>query len=293
MRLSSLLVCLFIGQWALAAPSYESITMTTFNLKWYGLGGNIWGHSSMEFRKDNIRRFIKEELSRSSIIVFTEIVDNELLADTVKDTMECMGYQRESSRHQHTAICFDKSKYRAEKYDEDYIIPEVDLGRNGQRPATHAKICRKKGKCFLQVLGVHLFAGRETENRKKQIQVIKDNFDRQSRMLPTAILGDFNSYNTTQTGLEKSDMAFFEEILSSKNRRFKTTNKDIPTYNSGERGRVYDHIVVSTNIKVSKTSGYLACANNTNFNKRYIPYYSFKRYFSDHCPMTATLRVPI
>ena len=149
--------------------SPHKVTLSTFNIKWFGVGGAMWNDPSQEFRQESIGRFVREELGDSDVIVFSEIVKTETLKQVVAPKWECVTYEGAWSRHQHTMICYKPKKFRVEKYDTDYIIPEVSLGSGGQRPATQAKLCHLKGKCFLQILGVHLAAGKKTEKRKKHI----------------------------------------------------------------------------------------------------------------------------
>lgn len=296
MKKALIIIVLFLTQGtanAVFKPNSETVTVSTFNIKWYGLGGGMWNHPSQEYRQSFLKRFFEEELASSDIIVFSEIVKTESLAALLFPRMDCVTYSGQWDRHQHTMICYNNKKFHAEKYDTDYIIPEVNLGSGGQRPATQAKICRIHGKCFLQVLGVHLAAGRKTQKRMEQVQYIKNALVKQDNPLPTIILGDFNSYSIEQTGFEKSDMGFFEDILSDQHQQFRSVTRGIGTYNSGERARNYDHIVISHEIKVLKRWGYQACQAQVNMNERFVPYFSFRRYFSDHCPVTAELKIPV
>ncbi len=284
-----LLFILSIPQQALSAP--KTIKVSTLNLKWFGLGGSMWNDTTDEFRLTNIKKFLDQVLHDSDIIVFTEIVDTQVLFHLMSDKMNCVSYEGTWSRHQHVVACFDKNKYRAEKYDSDYIIEEVALGSGGLRPALQTKICEKNGSCFLQIIGVHLAASNKTEKRAEQLKHVNANLKQQTQRLPTVITGDFNSYIKEQTGGLKDDMDIFQDVLSSDITSFRSVTAHIPTYNSGLYGRAYDHIVISDNIKVKKTWGYEACSKNPNLNKTFIPYESYKRYYTDHCPVTAEIEI--
>ena len=287
-----LLLILFILAASASQAKTTQLTISTLNLKWYGLGGFMWNAPEMEFRQDNFKKFLSQELSDSDIIVFSEVVRNEDLLDLVSDTMDCALYDGGRERHQHISICYDRNKLRAEKYDEDFVIQEVDLGSTGfQRPAIQAKICLKRGPCLLQVIGVHLAAGLNSEKRAEQVQFIHANLIRQRKMLPTVITGDFNSYIKQQSGLEEDDMTTFEKILSAGTRRFRSVTGHITTYNSGDRARAYDHIVTTSDIRTLSTRGYEACSRKPNFNKKFIPFSSFRKHFTDHCPVTAKIAI--
>ena len=166
------------------------------------------------------------------------------------------------------------------------------MGSAGLRPALQTKICWRMGSCVLQVIGVHLKAGPETEERKLQVQLIADVLDRQVQPLPTVILGDFNSYTALQSGLPQDDMDYFEQILSNNKRGFHSVTKHIPTYGSGAWGRAYDQIMVSSDLKPLATRGYEACQLAPDFTRQFIPYPSYRKYFSDHCPVVVKVNLP-
>ncbi len=267
------------------------LKVSTLNMKWYGIGGFMWNTPDMEFRADNMKRFIDETLPDSDVIVFTEVVETAALVEIVKHRMDCATYEGGWSRHQHVMICFDKSKYRAEKYDNDYIIESVDLGSGGLRPAAQAKICHKQGACFLQMIGVHLAAGNKSEKRLEQVKLINEDLVRHSDLLPTIVTGDFNSYITSQSGLEADDIDMFEDALSAGIKQFHSVTRHITTYSSGDWARAYDHIIATTDIKTLNTWGYEACKKKPDLSKTFIPYGSFRRHYTDHCPVTADIIV--
>jgi endonuclease/exonuclease/phosphatase family metal-dependent hydrolase len=270
----------------------KALVVSTLNMKWYGIGGTMWNEPHQEYRQDNMKQFIDQELPDSDIIVFTEVVETNQLQELIKDRMDCATYEGGWTRHQHVMICYDKKQFRAEKYDNDFIIEEVDLGSMGLRPAAQAKICHKKGECFLQVIGVHLAAGREYEKRREQVSYINENLKKQSGRLPTVITGDFNSHIKAQSDLDEDDIEAFERILSQNLRpTFHSATKHIKTYGTGPSARAYDHIVVSKNIEVLSTWGYEACSTKPDLKKTFIPFQSFRKYFTDHCPVSAKISI--
>ena len=239
-----------------------------------------------------MRSFILQELSQSDIILFSEIMDVALLKEILAPFWHCEGYQRPSNHHHHLALCYKPEKYFLEKYDDDFIIPEVDMGSFGLRPAIQAKLCEKDGDCFAQIIGVHLKAGKASQFREQQIQHIADNLSRQEGdFLPTIILGDFNSHGVEQNKREQHDMVFFENRLSKSGQNFRSLSMGIPTFGTGERGRDFDHIVVSDNIVELKSWAYPSCGDNIPAQSQFIPYYSYRRYFTDHCYITSRLQI--
>jgi hypothetical protein len=269
----------------------EQLVVSTYNLKWFGQSGSMWNELGSEFRAPYLKRFVDQELKNSDVIIFVEVTDPKLLSDTLSHRFECITYESKSPRHQRVVNCFNPNKYRIEKYDEDYIIPEVALESMGLRPATQVKICHISGPCFLQLIGVHLIAGDKTPLRIQQMEILNKELEKQAHPLPTVIAGDFNSYVTEQSGLEEDDVKSFEKILTSSQRVFKTLNTGIKTYGAPEWGKAYDHIIVSNEIVGSQIHGYKACEKSIGLNEKFIPYYSYSRYFSDHCPLTAELLI--
>ncbi|MCB0377826.1 MAG: hypothetical protein KDD33_04975, partial [Bdellovibrionales bacterium] len=190
--------------------------------------------------------------------------------------------------HQHVVLCYDKFKYRVGAYDDDFMIPEVNI-RKFLRPALQAKLCHIRGLCFMQLIGVHLKAGKFSEDRILQIQKLAENLRQQEDPLPTVILGDWNSYRKDRSGLEKDDIEFFEDILSTDFQPMRSIGKGITTYGTGEWAKDYDHIVISQQLDFYAVEAYPACSDGAPGD--YIPYSSFNKYFSDHCPITAQLYV--
>ena len=286
---------LFIGiqmNWASAkSPSSTELVISTLNMKWFGIGGFMWNTPDQEYRQEFMKQFIDEVLPNSGVIVFTEVVKTDTLKDVVKERMDCATYEGLWSRHQHIVICYDRKLYRTEKYDSDYIIEEVDLGSGGLRPAAQAKVCHLNGPCFLQVIGVHLAAGPKSEKRLSQVKFINENLVKHDKLLPTIVTGDFNSYITAQSGLPENDIDMFEKALSENTKAFKSVTRHITTYGSGDWARAYDHIISTSDIRTLETWGYEACKQKPDLSKTFIPYGSFRKYFTDHCPVSARIVV--
>lgn len=267
----------------------EKLKITTYNLKWFGIGGTMWNDPSQEFRQQTLRQFFKQELHDSDVIVFTEIVKPLVLKEVLKDLMECVTYDSKWDRHQHVVLCHNSKEYRIEKYDNDYIIDEVNLGSGGQRPAIQAKICALEGSCFLQVIGVHLAAGGKSDKRIDQVKIISDTIAKQKNSLPTVILGDFNTYSKESLDQKEDEIDVFEKIFSTKNRVFRAITKGINTYGTGDSAENFDHIVISEEIAATPAVAYHACAKEVDLTKTFVPYSSYRKYYSDHCFLSTEL----
>ena len=209
-------------------------------------------------------------MGTSDVMILSEVVIVPALKDIIPAPFECQSYNPEWTNHLHLAICYDSTQWRLEKYDEDFLIPEVDLGIWGHRPAIHAKLCRVDGDCMFQILGIHLAAGRNTEKRSQQIEVIQQELNKQDNPLPTIIAGDWNSYNSFQNKLDEDDIDIFERILSDSPLEFASVTRDIPSFKNGKWARVYDHIVVSSQLKKIESRGYEACRPNPDLSNSFL-----------------------
>lgn len=272
--------------------AHHQLKLTTLNLKWFGLGGNIWNTPDQEFRTGSLRQFISQELPDTEAFVFTEVVGFDDLAKILDSRYQCATYERENNpKHQKIVLCYDSGLLRLEKYDADFEVTEVALGSRMLRPALQAKICHAKGECFAQLIGLHLVARAATSKRLEQLAFLRQELDRQHNPLPTIIAGDFNSQELKNNQPGEDDIDLFEAALSHPDRSFQSVNRHIPTFGSGERAQTLDHIMTSKNILAAQVKGYAACEREQKLNKTFIPSYSFRRYYTDHCPVTALLNI--
>ena len=295
----------------------SQLRATTFNLKWYGMKRK----GGYEFRNPYLKRFIEQELSDSDIILFTEVVSPELLPEIVGSKMDCQDDEFPDGfrNQQRNALCYDRSKFRIEAYDDDYMIPEVAIKRPGKtrtglRPALHLKLCHLKGDCFLQVIGLHLKAGKSWHKRAAQMRFVRDELSKQANPLPTMIIGDMNSYlkarktcgnicinqeDDPQTcevdevkkfECTEDDLTVFNSILKeAHNRTYRAVTRGQKTY-SVKWGLDYDHIILTSDIQAKDIETYPSCDKDTSPETTFIPYFpTFRKYISDHCPVSATL----
>jgi|GEM_PF-487864 len=271
------------------------LKISTFNLKFYGSGGGFL-RRGVEPRSRYLPSFIKQELKTSDVVMFSEVVDVPLLTNNLKDLWDCVSYNDSTADktgwHQHLVFCYDRNRYRVEKYDEDYILPEHALGSRGLRPALQLKLCHLKGDCFVQIVGIHLKAGRATDRRIKQMETLAVDFQKHKDLLPTILTGDFNSYTKDRSGKDKDDIEIFEDLLSRDSVKFRSLTKGIPTFGSGDKGRAYDHVVASQSIQLVQLKSYEACGKETPSSSNVLDYASYKKNFSDHCYVTTELQIP-
>ncbi|MCB0378610.1 MAG: hypothetical protein KDD33_08975, partial [Bdellovibrionales bacterium] len=115
----------------------NAFKITTFNIKWYGLKTDNPDAPVGDFRDSYLLRFVEENFSDNDAIMFTEVVNKTHLMELMAHKMNCVSYEGRGRMHQHVVLCYDKFKYRVEAYDDDFMIPEVNI-RKFLRPALQA-----------------------------------------------------------------------------------------------------------------------------------------------------------
>jgi endonuclease/exonuclease/phosphatase family metal-dependent hydrolase len=186
----------------------NAITITSLNIKWFGLNGEMSNDPGNEERAPSIRKYLSETgLLASDVLIFQEIVDVGLLESKVVGRSHvCQSYDNENAKHQHVVICV-KSKYKLEAADEEgYSLGSVSLGGK-VRPAVHGIVTIDGRR--LHIFGVHLKAiPTFSEWRMKQVQLLTDYIHERGDE-PVLIIGDFNAYG--------EDAAGFSDIFSQDN----------------------------------------------------------------------------
>gem|GEM_PF-5778304 len=246
----------------LVLPQNIPVNIGTLNLRFFGTGGGF-NRPGVEPRTRYLIPFIKQELFDLDVVLFSEAMDISLLKQSLSSLWDCESYHSHESSpwHQNLALCFKPQRFFLEKYDHDWEIPEHRLDRRGLRPALQARLCLNESKtCFLQIIGVHLKAGKESATRLDQIKVLAETLKNQGSPIPTIVLGDFNSYSKERSGLAEDDITLFENLLSESSQGFRSLTRGLPTFGTGATGREYDHIVASAEIKDLGSQAYPACA---------------------------------
>jgi hypothetical protein len=286
------LVIQIIGLMLISQLTYgrSSFNITTFNIKWFGLGGEISGTRSDEYRIPWIKEFIKKNLPTQHAFVFQEITDFTSLQKMMKDfSMNCFSYSHKRSTHQKIAICLkDSYDFLPPVFDNNTVMEEVaNVHKGGLRPAVHGQIINKDtGKEIAYLIGVHLKAGwRESDVRALQVDLIKNQIKKSKTTVPVILMGDFNSFKRNSTDKGKDDIELFDDILSEVS--LKRVMHDYPaTFNNGPNKHLFDHAYVSEGTEVYDTKVWKTCNGYTPNSKRFENSSFFKRFISDHCPLT-------
>ncbi|MGE3757583.1 MAG: hypothetical protein AB7H97_07500, partial [Pseudobdellovibrionaceae bacterium] len=270
------------------------LRVTSFNIKWYGLGGSLEGNPSKEKRDGTIRDFISNYVPESDVMIFEEVVDkNRLIKNILPAGTRCVSYQHQDSKHQYVLVCVsDKYTFMDEPSDNNDVIDDVAINSRS-RPAVHA-IVAKNGRPVLRVVGVHLKAmPNESKSRLFQIEKIGEYLQNVSdTRIPVVITGDFNTYDVGNTGLNENDDVLFDRIFT----RLSLNISQVPnphsyTYWSPRYQSKFDRFWASGNAPIQ---GQVVASGMCNKSKPQGPFNDanyYSRNVSDHCPVTVTMKL--
>ncbi|EQC47985.1 endonuclease/exonuclease/phosphatase family protein [Bacteriovorax sp. Seq25_V] len=286
---------IIITVFAMAAlHANASLKITSFNLKWFGSGGELSGKNSDEYRAPWLSEFIAKYLSTTEVILFQEVVDTQKLINLMASlNFDCHTYLGSGSRHQHLVLCHtDKYSFSPEEGDDNNIFEDIaTINGSKLRPAISGVIKEKKSKKFLaHVLGVHLKAGkREGQMREIQTQLLTERIKSYKDKLPVILLGDFNSYPKEFSGAPVGDLERMDELYQEVGlKRVKHNFKN--TFKSFNYGHLFDHFWISNQLNIKSVDVFEACNNNNSKLYRYRNLSFYNRFISDHCPITVEVQ---
>ncbi|MGK0367981.1 MAG: exonuclease III [Thermoproteota archaeon] len=279
--------------------SFESmakdLSIVSFNIRWFGIGGEMSGSASDEFRTKWLTEYIEKNLSKHDVIVFQEIVIKSALYKIMKPLdFYCRSYTSDSRKHQYVVICTKNHlEFVREKYARSYALAAVGSVNNSKlRPAVVGIVREKKTKLKLaHILGIHLKAmGHHTETRLKQSRIIRDTINKFKDNLPTVLVGDFNSLNSAATGLFEDDITYMKDIFADAGLRIIRTSKPY-TYRVPKLGLKLDHFFISQGTHTTRLKILGPCNKDFKSGHRYDNIEFYNRFISDHCPISLTLHL--
>lgn len=264
------------------------LRISTFNIRWFGLNGGLYGSFGSETRVERVREFIQEHLGDRDVLVFQEIVDKELFFTEVVPEYTCVSYDGRAGKHQHIAVCLtDAFEYRPPTDDDNYALEEINTS-GYLRPAVHGTIYTAEGEPVSHLLAVHLKANEQsTDRRIVQAEILQARASTlgETDELPVIMIGDFNTHFGVDTERDENDEDILEDILHP------LTRVRLPVeYTYQEKGgktRRLDHAFVSPGISVQNVTSAGACdLDRTMFLPEIETYYDT---VSDHCPVSLDL----
>ena len=277
-------------------PAASSIRATTFNIRWFGLGGTMEGSPSDERRDQSIREFLSTNVLPTDVIAFEEIVDVARLRGLLPTGWTCVGYTHSAAKHQHVELCTSPRFTLAKaSYDNNYTIEGVAINASKSRPAVRADLVeRSSGRRLLRVIGVHLKAyPNEAATRETQAEEIAADLAQASDDLPVLVMGDFNTYPASTTGASLDDVDRIEQVLASAATRFKIrhiAHTERYTYRNNRQRSLFDHFYLTADAQVARAPWVFSVCNTNKAN-----FTNFRYYYdnvSDHCPTTIDIELP-
>jgi hypothetical protein len=253
------------------SSSCWGFAVTSLNLEWFGRGGEKVGQEQDEYRHGYVRDFLLQKLPASDVFVFQEVVDVGALKDTFHE-FSCASYDENNQMHQHVVICWKNSLHLV----ASEVIESVRLGSSGLRPAL--KVILSDGNFEVSLYGVHLKAGRSyTKKRQRQVFELSKVLGSEQKVI---IVGDFNTFTSDRTQLEKDDHIYMDEILTP----LSFTSVDVGAGTFVERpSRVLDRAWYR-GLSLNRSDVYGPCVDQS-----VEPPYSLKSFFtrfvSDHCAL--------
>ena len=271
----------------------RAFKVTTFNIQWYGLGGDMKGSTDAEHRDTFIREFLDQHFPDTDVFAFQEIVDVERLSNLLPDTWTCLTYDSTNPRHQHVVLCHREGLlFLREPGDNNDIIDEVASDPNRSRPALRLLVAKEKGPAFARIITVHLKAfPDQSQTRLKQVEVLAKSMKGAKVELPTVILGDFNAYRSGETKNTEDDKVLMDQIFKKKGVDLvHVPNPAKNTYRKGYNKEQLDHIWISSGVQILDPLRVWSACNSNPVGKsgfQNIDYYN--EHISDHCPVTVGL----
>jgi endonuclease/exonuclease/phosphatase family metal-dependent hydrolase len=247
----------------------EATTVTSLNIQWFGRGGIMQGQARDEFRQDRLREFIYTQLPKTDVFVFQEITQPKMLQYMLPE-LSCFTYSATTQRHQYVMICHKKEWNVVWRTNFD-----VQLGRDGLRPALVGNFWNLSGESFA-VVGVHLKAGpRDSETRLDQIRALKTELTSHKKVV---LIGDFNTYTKDKTGKMQDDASYMNQHFQ----QFGFVHAELPahTYLSYRKNK-FDHIwTKGIDVEGVGVSG--PCTENS-VSWPFESYDFYRQFISDHC----------
>jgi len=266
--------------WQILTPASvfaEPISITTFNVKFYG------SSQVADPRDSNIRDFFSLEGIDADVYAFEEIIDvNGLEKNLLQNRYKCHSYNHNNRGHQHVVICVRHGLTFKIAYDDDnYAYENVALAR--LRPAVHGILVNAHGRELAHIVAVHLKAmPNDSPIRIEQVRLLAENLSNRGDELPLILLGDLNSYG--------NDIETFTGLFDESGVNLWPLEMPYYTYRTSRYKSVFDWVMVSNSIEQLapvKVSG--PCNDSWESGTAFDNLSYFNQNVSDHCPVSTVL----
>lgn len=268
-----------------------NLTISTFNIRNYGLGGSYNGKMGNEERHEHIKKLIHKHLIDCDVMVFQEIFDLEFFKNLIPIGYKVKTYKTKEKRHQHVVVCF-KEKYSFEDpLCSDHILKGTALSYKASRPALYGLLCDEKTKKpLLYIVGVHLKSGSEhSKNRVLQAEVIRNYLNDFDKKIPKLVTGDFNSQSKFSTYKEFDDIENLNAVFMEAD--LKKIKNPLPTFKTSWESHDLDHFWVSKSLKTDEESWVYDPRTYVENEDEKLSLNAYYNEVSDHVPVKITIRV--
>lgn len=272
-----------------------TLNITTFNLKWFGIGGNP-DAIQKENRIQTIKKLLESYLKDTSIFVFEEVVVVQDLSKILPPQWQCISYLHPEPKHQHVAICAASAIALTKvSYDNNFTIEDATMGNPNLRPAMRIDVVEKKSKRSLFTLvGLHLKAmPDQTAMRVSQAQQISKDLAQIPAGRPIVITGDLNTFSKTETKLPQDDVDLILKGLNSVSKGYLRVphRPNTFTFRSPEFRNQLDHFYVRGSMRVTAIPDVFPVCSATQNGTGYMNFDFYYKNVSDHCPVTMQITV--
>lgn len=225
--------------WFAGAESRAAqLSVFSFNIAWYGLGGSLDNSPIDEHRDNDLARIVADAFETQDVGIFEEIVDVERFkANIVPRHTSCQSYKHDEQKHQRVVVCVKAPlKFKALPSAPGFVWNDVAIGKT--RPAVVGRVTDADGATIANVIAVHLKSSPEyTSVRKAQAATIAAHIKRELNTArePVLVIGDFNTF--------PGDVEIIQDELSRSGTRFLLLRNPSPfTFNNRRYQNKFDHI---------------------------------------------------
>lgn len=304
MKSSLMLICLvtnltfsltLFSPWSAHSQAQTSVNITTFNLKWFGIGGDP-NTVQKEYRYQTIKKLIDAYLTATNIFVFEEVVVVSDLTKILPSGWQCISYAHPEPKHQYVAICAAPVVALAKvSYDNNFTIEEANVGNPRLRPAMRVDVVeRKTNRNLFTLVGLHLKAmPDQSAVRIAQAQQISKDLARVPAGRPVVIAGDLNTFVKMDTKLPEDDVELILKSFNSVSKGFfKVPHKpNTYTFRSPQFRNQLDQFYVRGTMRVAAVPDVFPVCSATQNGSGYMNFEFYYKNVSDHCPVTMQIIV--
>ena len=282
---------------AATAQAIAPIKITSFNIRYFGLGGTMSGTPADEGRDASLREFMSRNVFPTDVIAFEEIVDVPRLQRLLPAGWSCITYSHTNPKHQFVVLCAaNRFSFQRSAHDTNYAIESVAINDTKSRPALRADLVeRATGRKVLRLIAVHLKAyPAESDTREMQSKKIAADIASANEYLPTVIVGDFNTYTAAQTGESRDDIERIEDGLAEakvgKSIRH-VPHRELYTYRSGNGRSQLDQYYLTEDLRPSGAPAVFSICNSNQAGGGFADPEYYYDMVSDHCPVALTVQL--